>query len=124
MKDLSVVLYDGDCALCCHWVEKLRSATCGRLIFKPYQATLGEFPQILEKQCQDAIQLVMVNGKVFSGAHAVIKALSLSGRNNFLLYVYEYSPFMAGMFERVYRFIAANRFRSSLSNNAVIKQRP
>lgn len=108
-----VMLYDGDCAFCQCWIEKWNKITESNVTYEPYQKAAFRYPQISEKDCQKAVQLIMTDGRVFKGAHAVFKALALSGRNSAFLWCYEHMVFFAAISEWFYRIIA--RHRSSLS---------
>lgn len=106
---IPTMLFDGDCPFCRHWVEKWRKIGLGKVVYKPYQQALLEFPQISEKQCQEAVQLILPDGRVLSGAHAVFTALAIAGRSRFLLRWYEQVPFFRRISQAFYRFVAKNR---------------
>ena len=57
----------------------------------------------------EAVQLILPEGAVFSGAHAVLKALALSGRYRSLLRMYEKLPLCASLAEWFYQLVAHNR---------------
>ncbi|MDD4955691.1 MAG: DCC1-like thiol-disulfide oxidoreductase family protein [Candidatus Omnitrophica bacterium] len=107
--DVAVMLYDGDCAFCRHWIEKWRVITGGKIRYEPYQKMLAYFPGITELQCKKEVQLIEPSGAISSGAHAVFRALSLSGKNSFFLKLYERIPFFGRVSELVYQAIAHNR---------------
>lgn len=66
---------------------------------------------LTETQCRHAVQLVMPDGVIFSGAHAVFKALDLAGRYGFLLRWYYRIPLFGRMAEWLYQIVARNRSR-------------
>jgi predicted DCC family thiol-disulfide oxidoreductase YuxK len=108
------MLYDGDCGFCRHWIEKWRRITGGRVRYAPYQEVLAAYPELTQKQCEESVQLVMADGTVFSGAHAVFKTLALAGKHYGVpLWFYEHVFPFDRVSERLYSFIA--RRRSSLS---------
>jgi len=104
-----VLLFDGDCAFCRSWVERWRQRTGGKVRYAPYQAELSAHPQLTEKQCEEAVQLVLPDGAVYSGARAVFKALALGGRRAWPLALYERVPLAGAFFELCYRFVAGHR---------------
>ena len=106
---LPVMLYDGDCGFCQFWVEKWEKMTSWQVRYKPYQTTRADFPQLTEKQCREAIHLVMPDGLVFSGAHAVLRALHYGGRYRWLLWCYSRLPFFARIAEWFYRLVSRHR---------------
>jgi predicted DCC family thiol-disulfide oxidoreductase YuxK len=109
MNSLPVMLYDGDCAFCQRWIEKWRRMTGERVRYEPYQKALAEHPQVTEKQCRDAVQLILPEGAVYSGAHAVLKALALGGRCGGFLRSYEKFPWLGRIFEGGYQLVASHR---------------
>lgn len=103
------MLYDGDCGFCKHWIRKWGMKTCDHVQYKPYQLALADYPQLTQKQCQEAIQLVMPDGLIFSGAHAVFKALDCGGSYGWLLWSYNHLPLFGQISEWVYRYVARHR---------------
>lgn len=104
-----VMLFDGDCAFCRRWVERWRALTGDKIRYVPYQAELAAYPQLTVRQCEEAVQLVIPAGAVYSGAHAVVKALALGGRAAWPLALYERVPLAGAFFELCYRLVAGNR---------------
>ncbi len=109
MSTVPVMLYDGDCAFCQRWIDKWRIATGEEVRFEPYQRALAGYPQVTEKECQEAVQLIMPEGTVFSGAHAVFKTLALGGRCQCLLRSYERFGLFGRMSEWGYQLVAGHR---------------
>ena len=106
---IAVMLYDGDCAFCRRSIEKWRRMTGGMVRYEPYQKAISQYPQIREEECRTAVQLILPGGIIMSGAHAVLKALSLGGRFQSLLRLYEKFTWCGRFFEWCYQRIAANR---------------
>lgn len=105
----AVMLYDGDCGFCAHYVEKWKKKTGNTIIYEPYQQSLSKFPQLTEKECKEAIQLILPEGKVFSGAHAIFKALDFAGKSGMLHWFYDYMPLFGRISEFIYQWIAHHR---------------
>lgn len=103
------MLYDGDCGFCRKWIEKWRKITEGAVAYIPYQEGLARFPQVTEEQCKEAVQLVMEDGRVFSGAHAVFHSFALAGKHRWLLWLYEHAPFFGRTAEVAYHLVASHR---------------
>ncbi|MBI4132569.1 MAG: DUF393 domain-containing protein [Candidatus Sungbacteria bacterium] len=104
------MLYDGDCGFCAHFVQKWRRKTGESISYQPYQAAAGRFPQVNEAQCREAVQLILPGGKVFSGAHAVFKAMDLAGVNRLLHRLYDHLPLFGRFSEFFYQWVAHHRF--------------
>ena len=115
-SNLPIMLYDGECGFCKKWIQKWDKITKGSVIYLPYQKHINSYPQITEKACQEAVQLIMPDKKVYSGAHAALKTLSLVGKCKILLWKYEHIPLFGPLCELAYRFIA--KHRQNLSKNS------
>jgi predicted DCC family thiol-disulfide oxidoreductase YuxK len=104
------MLYDGDCGFCTHWISKWQRITGESVVYFPFQQKLKEFPQVTPEQCKQAVQLILPDGKVHSGAHAVFIAFSLAGKYSFLLWLYDHLPLFDRFSEFLYQLIAEHRF--------------
>ncbi len=109
MKIEAIMLYDGDCAFCRHWIKRWRGMTGDRIQYEPYQHVLARFPQLTEDQCREAVKLILPGAPVLSGAHAALKALALGGRHQRLLSLYERIGWFGRVCEWCYQRVAANR---------------
>ena len=105
----ATMLWDGDCVFCRSWIERWRKTTGDAVAYRPYQEALAEFPQVSEAACQRAVQLILPDGRVYSGAHAVFRALAEAGRCRRTLALYERAPPFRWLANAAYRFVAANR---------------
>jgi predicted DCC family thiol-disulfide oxidoreductase YuxK len=104
------MLWDGECGFCSHWIQRWEKTTGATVDYRPFQQALPDFPQVTEAECRHAVQLVLPNGKVYAGAHAVLKSLAVGGRARRLLSWYERSRIFHWLADSAYRFVAANRF--------------
>ena len=86
------MLWDGECGFCSHWIQRWEKATGDTVEYHPYQEALSDFPQVAEEDCKKAVQLVLTDGLVLAGAHAVLKSLAMGGRAKRLFPLYERSP--------------------------------
>ncbi len=103
------MLYDGDCKFCFRWILKWQKITGEKIIYKPYQMGLADFPQLTKEQCTRAVQLITPEEEIFSGAHAAFKAFVLAGRYKWLLRLYEHSLLFARICEFVYQWVSHRR---------------
>src|SRR5271170_4136683 len=100
-----ILVYDGDCAICRHWVAYWRELTHGRIDYRPYQETAQEFPTIPLEAFQRAIQLIEA-GCVYSGAAAAFRVLRYSQGRTGWWWCYSRVPGFAAMSEWSYAFFA------------------
>jgi len=119
MKELStsppghdVILFDGHCRLCreaAKHFERLLGSRGSELRSFREEGVLEAFPGIPLERCEQKMQLVQADGRVFEGAEAVVRAL---GRRWFgkLLFVY-YVPGLRQVADGLYGVIARHRFR-------------
>ena len=105
-----IMLYDGDCGFCMRWIKKWQKTTGDSVIYTPYQQRMKDFPQLKIEQCQQAVQLILPDGQVHSGAHAVFIALALSKKYSQLLWLYGHVPLFGRISEIIYQLIAEHRF--------------
>jgi predicted DCC family thiol-disulfide oxidoreductase YuxK len=110
------MLFDGDCEFCRMWIRRWSRATGKHLRYEPYQKMLREFPEVTESQCRRAVQLILEDRSVYSGAYAVFKALALAGKLVWLLKLYENIWLFRLLSDGSYRLVAGHRaFFSKLS---------
>lgn len=106
------MLYDGHCRFCVMGSRRLqRVAGADHVELVDFQApgALARFPQVSFEQCQEAMQMVTADGRVYSGAEAVARALELRG---FLgLWRLYYLPGLRALVDAAYAWIAARRYR-------------
>lgn len=103
------MLWDGECGFCSKWIRRWQKATGDAVVYHRYQDVLSEFPQVREEECENAVQLVLPDGRVLSAAYAVLQSLAIGGRAKWLLALYEHSRVFRWCTEKFYRFVATNR---------------
>jgi predicted DCC family thiol-disulfide oxidoreductase YuxK len=107
--DRPLVIFDGDCSFCRVWIEYWKQLTGDRASYAPYQEAADRFPEIAREKFAAAVQLVLPEGKVYSGAHAAFGLLALAPGHGFWLWLYERMPGVAPVAEAVYGLIARHR---------------
>ena len=105
-----LMIYDGDCGFCRHWVARWKARTGDRVDYAPYQEAAARFPEIPPDRFKKAVHLVEPDGRVSSGAEAVFRSLSYAPSGGRLLGLYRRIPFFAKASEWAYDFVAHNRF--------------
>ena len=104
-----LMLWDGDCGFCRAWIVYWRQLTGEGVEYKAYQGELERFPEIPKESFQKAVALVLPDGEVRHGAHAVFTALAEVPGKRWPLWSYEHVPGFALVTEAAYGLIARHR---------------
>lgn len=104
-----VLLYDGRCGFCRIWIDYWKILTGDAVSYATSQEAGPEYPQIPAEAFGHSVQVVLPNGEVLSGAHAVFYTLALNPAHRWLLWLYKHVPGFAPVTEAAYRVIAAHR---------------
>ena len=108
--DRPLLVFDGECPFCRAWVTYWKHLTGDRVLYASYQEVGQRFPKIAREEFASAVKLIMPDGKVRSGAHAVFGALgSLPGRRGWMLWCYKHIPGFATVSEAAYGVFARHR---------------
>jgi lipase maturation factor 1 len=108
-KNLPTMLFDGECGFCRRRIGKWSRITGELVQYASYQEAISRYPDLSAQQFAKSVHLILPDGTVFAGAHAVFKTLHLSGRWPSLLRLYESSPLFAYLAEWIYRIVACHR---------------
>jgi len=104
-----LLVYDGACGYCLRWIHRWQRTMGDRIDYAPFQDVADQFPTIPRERFEQAVHLIEPNGRSSSGAEAVFRALSLSGRRRWPLAIYRFMPGAAHVTEAAYRFVANHR---------------
>jgi predicted DCC family thiol-disulfide oxidoreductase YuxK len=108
-----IVLYDGLCPFCTRQSQNLtKLARRGMVEAVNFHepGALARFPGITHDACMKAIHLVSPDGQVYKGFEAIVRALATRPLLSWLLPVCQL-PGLRTVLDRLYRFMAANRYR-------------
>lgn len=107
-----MLLYDGACRFCIAQAERLARWVHGRVRLESFRepGVLSRYPGITRAECEAAIHLVEPDGRVSRGAEAIARTLMLRPALAPLGVLYR-MPFLRGLFDWGYGFVARNRFR-------------
>ena len=108
-----IVLYDGHCKLCTRGARQLVAlARPGAVEAVNFQepGALDRFPGLSHEACMQAMYLVAPHGQLFRGFEAAVRAVATRPFLGLLAYAY-YVPGIRQLCDRVYAYIAANRYR-------------
>jgi predicted DCC family thiol-disulfide oxidoreductase YuxK len=108
-----VVLYDGQCKLCDAGSQRLlrmaRRGAIGRVDFQQPGA-LDPFPGLTHHACMKQMYLVAPDGQLYAGFEAAVQAVATRRGIGWIAYLY-YIPGIRQLFDLLYRWIAAHRYR-------------
>jgi predicted DCC family thiol-disulfide oxidoreductase YuxK len=104
-----LVIFDGDCGFCRFWVDYWRKLTRDRIDYAPFQEVADNFPDIPRKDFARSLQMVTPQGTTYSGAAAVVHALSYTEGYSYLAWFYTNFPLFTPISEGCYRLVADHR---------------
>jgi predicted DCC family thiol-disulfide oxidoreductase YuxK len=104
-----LLIYDGDCGFCKYWIRYWQALTGPSVTYAPYQEVGGQYPEIPVAAFQRAVQYVAPDGKIASGAEAVLLSLSHASGKGWWLTLYRRVPAFAVIAEDLYAFVASHR---------------
>ena len=106
-----LLVFDGDCGFCALWILRWQEATGEALDYLPSRdPSVGAwFPEIPAEDYRTSVQLVETDGRVYSGAEAVFRALAHGPSHRSPLRLYQFSRAFARTMEFAYRVVARHR---------------
>ena len=107
--DRPLLVFDGECPFCRAWVEYCKRLTGDRVLYAPYQEVGPHIPNVPLEDFASAVKLIMPDGKVLSGAHAVFGALDSVQSKRWMMWSYKHIPAVASFSEAAYSVIARHR---------------
>ncbi len=106
-----LLIWDGECHFCRHWIERWKTLTGGKVDYQTSQEIGSRYPEIPREQFGRSVVLIEPDGAVFTGAEAVCR--SLSARNRCWLWAYQHVPGIAAVSDFGYAIISRNRTTAS-----------
>lgn len=106
-----VLVFDGDCNFCRRWISRWQQGTGDRVEYVPFQGpgVAERFPELPREQCEGAVQLIDIDGSVYSAAEAVFRTLAVAPWKRWPLWLYQRIPGVASVTESFYRSVAHHR---------------
>ena len=104
-----LMIFDGSCHFCRHWIERWRENTGGRVEYASSQEVASRFPEIPPDAFDIAVQFIETDGRVVSGAEAVFRSLGYTRCSKWLAWCYDRVPGFAAVTESAYHAIAQRR---------------
>ena len=108
-----MLVYDGHCRFCLREARRLERWLGGQIRLESFRdaGVLERHPALTPEACEQAMQLVAADGRIWSGAAAAARALRLRPLLAPLGWLYEV-PGLRQLFDRTYRLIAGSRRRA------------
>ena len=108
----AVLVYDGHCNFCRRQASRLLAWSGGRLSLESFHAPgiFERYPRLSRAECEAAMQLVLPDGRILSGAAAAAGAIRLNPPLAWVSFFY-YLPGLKQISDALYRWIARNRYR-------------
>ena len=108
-SDRAVVLYDGHCEFCRAQARRLAGGS-ERIALKSFhdEGVIDAYPPLTIEDCMQELKLI-VGGRIFGGAEAVVRAAAIRSRLGRLLFVY-YVPGIRSLANAIYRWVASRRY--------------
>jgi predicted DCC family thiol-disulfide oxidoreductase YuxK len=109
--DLPTLVYDGHCNFCRRQATRLATWSGGHIKLESFhEPGVLERYHLTREACEDAMQLVLPDGRIFAGAAAAAGAIRLNPLLAWLGWFYAV-PGIKQVSDAVYRWVARNRFR-------------
>lgn len=108
-KRKPLFVYDGDCGFCRAWITRWQASTGDRVDYAPYQEVADDHPDISRAAFESAAQLIDVDGQVYAGAAAVIRALDYARGKRWMRRAYDHLPGARFVCDHTYRLVAGHR---------------
>lgn len=109
----NVLLYDGHCRFCQAGARRIVAlARPGHIDMVNFQeaGALDRFPGLSHDMCMQQMYLITPNGRAIGGFEAAVVAVATRRWIGWIAYLY-YTPGLRWLFDRLYVFIARNRYR-------------
>ncbi len=104
-----LLIFDGDCPFCRRWVERWQATGGERFDIEPSQTAAARFSELAATEFEQAVQLIEIDGRVFSAAAAVLRVRALTTSRSWVLACYKHVPGVAPVVEAIYRGMARHR---------------
>ena len=75
-----VMIFDGDCNFCRRWISRWQQSTGDRVEYIPFQdpSVAQRFPELPRERCEQAVQLIDTDGRIYSAAEAVFRVQAVA----------------------------------------------
>ena len=119
------IVYDGNCSICTRSVELLRRwDRDGLLEIVPSQddAVRARFPWIPDRDYADSIQVIGPDGRTWQRGAAIEQLIEIMPRGRLFGWLFAI-PFARPIADRIYRWVARNRYRLGCGDHCELPRR-
>ncbi|HEX8833524.1 MAG TPA: DCC1-like thiol-disulfide oxidoreductase family protein [Abditibacteriaceae bacterium] len=106
-----ILLYDGNCIFCIRQSARLEKWARGRIrrVSSSETGAMDLHPQLTADGTQARLHLLSPDGRLWGGAEAVARAISLHPVG--IIALFYYFPPLRPLFDAAYAWVARNRYR-------------
>ena len=104
-----LLIWDGECLFCRHWIERWRDMTAGQVDYATSQEVAEKFPEISREDFERSVVLIEPDGQIYCGAEAVYRSLRCPSSKRWLEWSYYHLAGFAQISEFFYGIIARHR---------------
>jgi len=108
-KGKALLVFDGDCGFCRYWLVKWKKISSDHFDYKPFQEVAGNYKEIPLAEFKSAVQLILPNGNVMSGAEVAYYTYYVNGSIPFLYNYYSKWKIFKILSDSIYSWVAKNR---------------
>lgn len=108
-RERPLLIFDGDCGFCRHWIEKWVRWSGQSFEARPYQEVGKDFPEIVPTDFEKAVFLIDRDGHVSRAAEAVFRSLASGQGPRWPFVLYRTLPGFRPLTEVAYGIVARNR---------------
>ena len=107
--DKPIMAWDGNCGFCHYWVLRWKMFSGDKIIYEPYTKVADKFPDIELRYFRQAVRLIDVDGRIYSGPAAAFRSFRYGKKYRWLMPLYEKCKIAEFIADHTYRFISKNR---------------
>jgi predicted DCC family thiol-disulfide oxidoreductase YuxK len=107
--DKPLLTWDGNCGFCHYWMLRWKLFTGDKVEYRPFQESAKHFPDIEYKYFKQAVHLVDLDGKIYTGPAAVFQAFQYGDRYRWVMPLYRKLGLFRFLSDHFYSFVSRNR---------------
>jgi predicted DCC family thiol-disulfide oxidoreductase YuxK len=104
-----LIVWDGTCGFCKYWILKWKVITKDKIDYATYQETAPLIEDMEVDTFKRAVQMIMPDGRVYSGAAAAFKSMTLGADFKLFEKLYNQSGLFRKVSDMIYQWITEHR---------------